>query len=190
MRLERDDGGGDDEAGDAHAAFLALCVIDVQDLVLAPEDHVAPNPGLGAGLDSSGAFDEASADHTARGLDADKLVELIQAEVSRGQGSIEYGSGRLVTRLSGVAFEGVRRCSPNSGGTAAASWTSRSRVYRMDAATFARPREQASALTNEAEAALAAGDGATLLASHHVLAHDGQRVHVWRWADPRAFRWR
>lgn len=158
-----------------------LRMLDVQDLVFTPEDHRAPNTGLGVGRDASGAFDSYGEETGGVGLDGDKLVELVENELGDDVGgSIEYSKGRLLTRLPAAASARVdallallRR---DRGGLVDLEV----RVYQLTAEAFAAVRDQAAGLSDEAEARLQAGDGATLLAEHHVTAHDGQRVHVWR----------
>jgi hypothetical protein len=95
-------------------------------------------------------------------------------------GSIEYSSGRLITRLQPEAQRRVTALLAALRRDRGGLVDLEVRVYRVTAAVFAQVRDQAHALGDAAEAILKAGDGVTLLASHHVLAHDGQRVHVWR----------
>lgn len=172
---------------------LVMRLVDVQDLVIAPEDHFAPRTGLGysaaaqpgAAGGASLSFDESddSSSTPTVGIDADMLVELAEAAVGDdgpGGGSIEYSAGRLITRLRPAQQRRVTALLADLRRDRGGLVDLEVRVYRVTAAVFVQVRAEAHALGDAAEAILKAGDGATLLASHHVLAHDGQRVHVWR----------
>jgi hypothetical protein len=126
-------------------------------------------------------FDEESDQTTTVGIDADKLVELIESEVATGDGeSIEFNGGRLLARLRPASHERVRALLAHLRRDRGGLVDLEVRVYRVTSALFSQLRAESSSLGDRAEALLKAGDGATLLASHRVMAHDGQRVHVWR----------
>jgi hypothetical protein len=173
---------------------VELKIIDVQDLVFAPEDHFAPPVGLGnmySGRGGGGAggvlcFDDEESEMTRGvGISPSKLIELIEAELGDedDRGSIEFTAGRLIIRKTAAAIETIqrllKRVSKNRGGLVDLEV----RLYRMPPTLFATLRSSASALTLKGEAALAkaTADGrATLLSTHRVIAHDGQQVHVRR----------
>lgn len=174
----------DDDPEDAAPAPRAtLRLIDVQDLLVTPEDHVAPNTGLGAGLDMSGAFDAGGERTSGVGLDGDKLVELLEGAAGRlaSDEALELRGGRLMARLRPATAARVTRLLAELRRGRGGLIDLEVRVYELGAAAYEALREEAAALGDAAEARLAAGgDGVRLLASHHVTAHDGQRVHVWR----------
>lgn len=174
---------------DARAA-LSLRIIDVQDLVIAPDDHYAPSTGLGARSDGGGGgggggvltfADEESDQMTTVGIDGDMLIELIESEVQTGDGeSVEFSAGRLITRLRPASRERLSRLLAHLRRDRGGLVDLEVRVYRVTSALFSQLRAESNSLSDRAEALLKAGDGATLLASHRVMAHDGQRVHVFR----------
>ncbi|MCO5165302.1 MAG: hypothetical protein M9894_02905 [Planctomycetes bacterium] len=170
----------DDDPGTAPRPTLRM--LDVQDLLVVPVDHVAPNTGLGAGLDRSGAFDAEGEETPGVGLEAHMLVELVTdaAGPLADDDSIEVRGGRLIARLRPAAAARVDALLATLRQGREGLVDLEVRVYELDAAAYAALRDQG-ALSDEAEARLAkGGDGVTLLATHHVTAHDGQRVHVWR----------
>ncbi|MBX3472631.1 MAG: hypothetical protein KF878_37745 [Planctomycetes bacterium] len=173
----------DDPEDDASAPRATLRLIDVQDLLVTPEDHVAPNTGLGAGLDASGAFDAAGERTSGVGLEGDKLVELALDAAGRlaSDEALELRGGRLMARLRPATAARVTHLLAELRRGRGGLIDLEVRVYELGAAAYEALREEAAALGDAAEARLAAGgDGVRLLASHHVTAHDGQRVHVWR----------
>lgn len=189
-RLGLDDEQEARPTADETEVAVSLRIVDVQDLVIAPEDHYAPSTGLGGAAASRGTgaagggvltFDEESDQTTTVGIDADKLVDLIESEVGIGEGeSIEFSGGRLLTRLRPASHEQVRALLAHLRRDRGGLVDLEVRVYRVTSALFSQLRAESSSLGDRAEALLKAGDGATLLASHRVMAHDGQRVHVWR----------
>jgi hypothetical protein len=173
-------------------APLVFKMLDVQDLVYTPSDHVAPPVGLtvtqsgGGGGGASGVISFHDADETTGvGISPDTLIELIETELGEDseRGSVEYSGGRLILRKTAAEVARVRallaRLSQERGGLVDLEV----RIYRMPPEVFTRLRGRATALDDAGEAALAQAvtDGqAELLSSHRVIAHDGQRVHVRR----------
>lgn len=159
-------------------------VLDVQDLVTRTEDHLAPNVGLGAGLDPSGArvFGSEAEWTPGTALDADKLIELIETRLGDDhEGSVEYARGRLVLRLPAAQVARVEALLAELRQGRGGLVDLEVRVYRMPASLFGSLR--GGALDAEGErrlAAAVAGGAVTLVSSQRVLAHDGQRVAVFR----------
>ncbi len=164
---------------------------DVQDLVVAPLDHVGPASGLGGdrrpqgGADGGGGvisfFDEECEPTAGVGLGPDLLVELVErdGEVER----VEYANGELHVRASPEALVRIERLLAELRAPRAGLVDLDVRLYALPASLFWRLRGRSEALDEAREQTLAQAvtrNEARLLSAHRVVAHDGQRVVVRR----------
>lgn len=163
-----------------------LKIFDVQDLIFQASDYYGPNVGLGVGLDRSGASAsilEEEGTSVSPALGAEKLLELAEAEVGDDNVSLEISNGRLLarcqssvhTKLAGL----LKKLRQGRHGLIDLEL----RVYRMPAKLFIELRKESLSLSDKAEARLVQAQikkELELLASHRVVAHDGQQVFVRR----------
>lgn len=159
---------------------LKLAIYKVADLLVPAPDHVAPTVGLTMG---SGKVTDFSEDHWQPVLEADRLIELIEAELGEEseRGSVEFSSNRLVVRKRAADHARIRGLLERLRGARRGQLLVDLRFYRMPRAVFARLAPHAQALRDEDEAALAralAAKEVTLVARQRIVARDGQQVVV------------
>ena len=130
-------------------------------------------------------FDDESEDTRGVGIDADKLIELIEFQLGEddAEGSVEYSGGQLLVRKTAAGIAKIKALLASIAKDRGGLVDLDVRIYRMPPAVFGRLRAEATNITQAGEAILskALADGTVdLLSSHRVVAHDGQRVYVRR----------
>ncbi|HBP20724.1 MAG TPA: hypothetical protein DEA08_23415, partial [Planctomycetes bacterium] len=159
---------------------LQLAIYKVADLLVPAPDHVAPTVGLTMG---SGEVSDFSDDNNQPVLEADRLIELIEAELGdeSERGSVEFSSNRLVVRKPAADHARIRGLLERLRGARRGQLLVDLRFYRMPRAVFARLAPHAQALRDEDEQALAravAAKEVTLVGRQRIVARDGQQVVV------------
>ncbi|RMG19022.1 MAG: hypothetical protein D6731_00715 [Planctomycetota bacterium] len=98
---------------------LILDFYDVNEIVSTPPDYPAPELGLnlaagggGGGAGAAGgvlSFDDEGDEETGTGVDADKLIELIENKLGEEdeEGSVEFSGGMLIVRKSAAAHRKI-----------------------------------------------------------------------------------
>lgn len=169
-------------------------VVDVSDLVFAPSDHEAPAVGLESpsasadGAEPGGTLcfeDDDEDERTAGvGIEPDLLLELLEEHLGEdSEVACEYSRGRLLVRGTPEEFASVARFLDLLRAGRSGLVGLDLRLYRMPFDVFAQLRSRSGGLDAAGEALLARAEQegtAVRLASHRVVAHDGQRVVVHR----------